>query len=326
MTEPSRTAFLTVGEALVDVVVPWQADDVAGRTDEPGPQEFVGGSPANVAIGLAALGHPSRLTAYLGKDPRGDRVRDHLARSGVRLTPGSDRAPRTPTATARLDPDGVADYDFDLAWDLAPQDLEGVGHLHTGSVAATLEPGGGQVVDLMARARFGATVSYDPNCRPGIMGRPEDVRGRIEECVGRSDVVKASLEDVEWLYPGAEPGDVLREWGRLGPCLVLLTRGPQGPVIHLPCFGSGTTFELPSRVVPVVDTVGAGDSFMAGLLSGLVDDGYLGSTQARERLFAATPEDLSPALRRAVATASWTVGRAGAAAPTRADLETASRD
>ncbi|MGO0577775.1 carbohydrate kinase family protein [Ornithinimicrobium panacihumi] len=322
MTEPSRPAFLTVGEALVDVVVPWH--DVAGRTDKPGPQEFVGGSPANVAIGLAALGHPSRLTAYLGKDPRGDRVRDHLARSGVRLTPGSDRAPRTPTATARLDPDGVADYDFDLAWDLAPQDLDGVGHLHTGSVAATLEPGGGQGVDLMARARFGATVSYDPNCRPGIMGRPEDIRGRIEECVGRSDVVKASLEDVEWLYPGAEPGDVLREWGRLGPCLVLLTRGPDGPLLHLP--RSGMWFELPSRTVPVVDTVGAGDSFMSGLLSGLADGDFLGSPAARERLFAATPEGLSPALDRAVATASWTVGRAGAAAPTRADLGAATQD
>lgn len=301
---------LTVGEALVDVVVP-----PAGGTTE-----HVGGSPANVAIGLAALGHPSRLTAYLGSDEPGQRVADHLARYGVHLTPGSTGAERTSTATARLDAEGVATYDFDLTWRIGAQDLDGIGHLHTGSIAATLEPGGTAVVALMGRARLegGATVSYDPNCRPTIMGEARDVRQRIEDCVGRADVVKASLEDIEWLYAGAPVDEVVREWGRLGPLLVVVTRGGDGPLIHLPT--TGETVELSAREVDVVDTVGAGDSFMAGLLSALLDAGLLGSVEARERLRVADRSQVLGAVDRAVATASWTVGRAGAAAPSRADL------
>ena len=309
MSRRPDPVVLTVGEALTDVVVSPDGERA----------EHVGGSPANLAVGLAALGHPSRLTAYLADDERGRRVRAHLEGYGVQLTPGSCAADRTSTATATVDTDGVAAYDFDLAWRLGEQDLGGVGHLHTGSIAATLEPGGSAVVDLMARARMeGATVSYDPNCRPTIMDRPEDTRQRIEECVGRSDVVKASLEDVEWLYADAPVLDVAREWGRLSPLLVVVTRGGAGPLVHLP--PSGETVELPARTVDVVDTVGAGDSFMAGLLSGLLDSGLLGGDEARERLRRASAQDLGPALHRAVSTASWTVGRAGAAAPTRADL------
>lgn len=307
----SGPAVLTVGEALVDVVVPHGGGSST---------EHVGGSPANVAVGLAALGHPSRLTAHLGTDPQGDRVAAHLARYGVHLTEGSRGAERTSTATARLDDEGVATYDFDLTWRVGPQDLDGVGHLHTGSVAATLEPGGTAVVELMARARTqaGATVSYDPNARPSIMGDPRDARQRIEECIGRSDVVKASLEDVDWLYAGAGVEAVVREWGRLGPLLVVVTRGGDGPLVHLPA--TGALLDLPARDVEVVDTVGAGDSFMAGLLSGLLDAGLLGSAQARDRLRVADQDAVLAAVDRAVATASWTVGRAGAAAPTRTDL------
>lgn len=300
-------AVLTVGEALVDVVVPHGGGE---------PVEHVGGSPANVAVGLAALGHPSRLTAYLGDDARGARIASHLDRYAVQLTPGSTSAPQTSTATARLDEAGVASYDFDLVWQVGEQDLTDIGHLHSGSLAATLEPGGTAVVELMARAHLeGLTVSYDPNCRPGIMGGPDDARQRVEECVGRSDVVKASLEDVEWLYPGAAVADVVREWGRLGPHLVVVTRGGDGPVVHLPRTGELT--ERAGRAVDVVDTVGAGDSFMAGLLSGLLDAGLLGrhGTPAGGDL-----AGVGPALDRALACASWTVQRAGAASPTRADL------
>ena len=305
-------SVLTVGEALVDVVVPPGAPTSEGV-------EHVGGSPANVAVGLAALGHRSLLTAHLADDSRGRRVRDHLEGYGVSLTPGSARAERTSTATAHLDHAGVATYDFDLDWQVGEQDLTDVGHVHTGSIAATLEPGGSAVVDLLARARRTATTSYDPNARPSIMGTPESTRQRVEECVGRADVVKASLEDVEWLYAEAPVVEVVRQWGRLAPGLVVVTRGGDGVLVHLP--RQDVTVELAPRAVPVVDTVGAGDSFMAGLLSGLLDSGLLGSPEARDRLLRADLAAVTPALERAVATASWTVGRAGAASPTRADLE-----
>ncbi|AXH97602.1 carbohydrate kinase family protein [Ornithinimicrobium avium] len=307
---PHQSAVLTLGEALVDVVVPHGGGE---RTSH------VGGSPANVAVGLASLDHDSRLTAYLGQDEEGRRVREHLLDADVVLTPGSDGAPRTSTATALLDEFGAATYSFDLLWDVAPQDLHGVGHLHTGSIGAILEPGASTVLSTMSRARRTATVSYDPNCRPSIMGDPHAVRSRIEECIGRSDVVKASAEDVEWLY-GSDVGmdEVAALWGRLSPSLVVVTRGGDGAVVHVA--GPDVTVELEPVTVAVVDTVGAGDSFMAGLLSGLLDAGVLGSAEARERLRHADLDDLAPALRRAVACASWTVARAGAAAPTRADL------
>ena len=309
LIEAHHTTVLTVGEALLDVVVPHGGG---------APTSHVGGSPANVAVGLAALDHDSRLTAYLGGDEDGDRIREHLLDADVVLTPGSDAAPRTSRATAHLDADGVATYDFELAWQVGPQDLHGIGHVHTGSVAATLEPGASAVLELLSTARATATVSYDPNCRPTIMGTPHDVRSRIEECIGRSDVVKASLEDVVWLYDDAPVVEVVELWGRLGPELVVVTRGGEGAVVHLP--RRNLTVELDSVAVEVVDTVGAGDSFMAGLLSGLLDAGLLGSPEARERLRRADLEEVSDALRRAVACASWTVARAGAAAPTRADL------
>lgn len=305
-------AVLTVGEALIDIVVPHGDGERS---------EHVGGSPANVAIGVAALGHESRLTAYLGEDEHGDRVREHVERYGVTLTEGSTGATRTSTATAHLDADAVATYDFDLSWEVGPQDLTGTGHVHTGSIAATVEPGGSAVVELIERARSQATVSYDPNARPSIMGSPEDARGRIEECIGRSDVVKASLEDVEWLYGGGEEADVVEivhRWGQLGPHLVVVTRGGEGAVVHLS--RDDTTLELPSLTVQVIDTVGAGDSFMSGLVSGLLDAQLLGSPEARQRLARAELEDIAPALERAVACAGWTVARAGAAAPTRRDL------
>lgn len=307
---PHQSAVLTVGEALVDVVVPHGGGDSAS---------YVGGSPANVAVGLASLDHDSRLTAYLGHDEHGRRVQEHLLDADVVLTPGSTDAPRTSTATAHLGADGGATYTFDLLWQVGRQDLDGIGHLHSGSIAATLEPGASTVLATMSRARSGATVSYDPNCRPTIMGDPHAVRARIEECIGRSDVVKASAEDVEWLYgPDVGTDEIAALWGRLSPALVVVTRGAEGAVAHLA--GRDVTVELEPVRVDVVDTVGAGDSFMAGLLSGLLDAGLLGSPEARERLHRADLDDVEDALRRAVSCASWTVSRAGAAAPTRADL------
>ncbi|GAA1153651.1 carbohydrate kinase family protein [Ornithinicoccus hortensis] len=302
---------VVIGEALIDVVEP---------TDGPA-REHVGGSPANVAVGLATLGHGTRLAAHIGRDDRGRRIVDHLQEHGVGLVDGSDRAVRTSTATARLDPQGGAGgatYVFDLTWEAPEVDLTGAGHLHAGSLGATVEPGGSAVLELMSRARDSVTVSYDPNLRPTLMGEPHEVRGRIEECIGRSDVVKASEEDIEWLYVGAPLAEVAHLWGLLGPSVVVVTRGGDGALVHLT--STDTDHQQAGRRVEVVDTVGAGDSFMTGLLSGLLDADLLGGTQARERLRAASLEDVLPAVERAVDCASYTVERAGAAAPTRSEL------
>lgn len=299
---------LAVGEALIDIVKP-----ASGETSE-----HVGGSPANVAMGVAALGHPTSLATHIGRDKRGRRIADHLAERDVALTPGSQQAEHTSTATATLDDEGGATYDFDLAWEMADTDLGGVGHVHTGSIAATLQPGASTVFDLICAARAGATVSYDPNARPTIMGSAHEARSTIEERIGRCDVVKASVEDVEWLYPGASPADVARLWSKLGPALVILTDGGQGTLVQHTARPEQSLVE--ARAVTVVDTVGAGDSFMAGLISGLLDAELLGSAGARDRLATAPEHVITTAVERAVATSAFTVTKAGAAAPTRADL------
>ena len=217
MAASAEVGTLVVGEALIDVVVS------ASETTE-----HVGGSPANVASGLATLDHPVALLTHVATDDRGRRITEQLSGAGVRLSPGSDTADHTPTATARLDATGAATYEFDLDWAIPPVDLTGVTHLHTGSIAGTLEPGASQVLELAQAAREHATISYDPNLRPSIMGNPHDVRSRVEELVGLADVVKVSDEDLDWLYAGTPISQVAHLWGQLGPSVIVVTRGPGG--------------------------------------------------------------------------------------------------
>jgi len=308
MAQHTNATVVSIGEALIDIVQPQTGEAT----------EHVGGSPANVAVGLAALGHPTLLATNLGDDERGQRITDYLAERQVELTPGSRNAAHTSTAKATLDADGAATYDFDLAWDIPVPDLSAVGHVHTGSIAATLQPGASAVFEAMASARASGTVSYDPNARPTIMGESHEARSLIEECIGRSDVVKASAEDIEWLYQGASVEDVARLWGRLGPPLVVITDGGDGALVYQN--STDTLVRVAAPKVEVVDTVGAGDSFMAGLISGLLDAQLLGSAQARQRLDQASAWALSAAVDRALSTAAYTVARAGAASPTRADI------
>jgi len=259
---------LVVGEALVDVVI--RPD---GSSDA-----HPGGSPANVAVGLGRLGHDVTLLTALGDDDHGRLLRDHLSASRVEVLAAP--LPRTGVAQARLDAAGVATYDFDIAWDtreLAPPGEPS--WLHMGSLGTALEPGATQVRALLDRYDGRATVSYDPNCRPGLS---ED-RASVEELVRRADVVKASEEDVTWLHPGRDPRDVAREWGAAGPALVVVTLGTDGALAVL---GDELLEVGPAPGGPVVDTVGAGDAFTAGLVSALLgtDLGVLDTPAARVAL------------------------------------------
>lgn len=305
----SQAAVLCLGEALVDVVI--REGEVTG--------EHVGGSPLNVACVLSRLGHDATIGAWWGKDERGAAIEQHAADHAVPVQPGSDGAEQTSVAYAHLDEEGRATYDFDLTWalpDLA--DVNRYAHLHTGSIAATLEPGGSQVVDAVKAVRRTGTISYDPNVRPALMESPQQVIERVEELVAMADVVKASDEDVEWLYPGVPVEDIMRKWAALGPALVVLTRGPWGAYAVLR--GNRDMLHVDQMTVKLADTVGAGDSFMGGLLSGLLDAGLLGSREAADRLAEAGWNEVQPALHRAVITSGLTVSRAGAHAPTRDEV------
>ncbi|MDN5789808.1 MAG: PfkB family carbohydrate kinase [Micrococcales bacterium] len=303
---------LVVGESLIDAVT--RANGTRS--------EHVGGSPANVAFGLAALDHEVDLATWIGADEHGERIEAVCRSRGIALTAGSRGATRTSVAHARLDPSGTATYGFDLDWRIGPvTGLEDYGHVHTGSIASVLLPGADMVRETLRQARERATVSYDPNARPTLMGSASATRAAIEESIALSDVVKASDEDIAWLCPGEPLDQVMRTWAARGPALVVVTRGGDGALVHMSRSGDEAT--LPARSVTVIDTVGAGDSFMAGLLSGLLDAGLLGGAQARHRLAAASLDDVTPAVLRALATGALTVARPGAHAPHRVDLEAA---
>ena len=305
----STAPVVVVGELLVDIV----------HTPDGATAEHVGGSPANVALGLARLGHDTWLATLVGTDDRGVRCTEHVEAGGVRLVPGSTSpAHPTSTAVATLDDSGAASYVFDLHWNLPPVRLpEGTSHVHTGSIATTLQPGEAEVTDALRRARASATTSYDPNVRPSIMGDADTVRARVEELVALADVVKCSEDDISWLYAGQAASEVMARWAGLGAALVVVTLGSEGVTWRA---ATGEETSEAARSLDVVDTVGAGDSFMAGLVSGLLDDGLLGGAGARERLHAAGLAEVAPAIGRALATSGLTVRRAGAYAPTREEI------
>lgn len=306
---------LAVGEALVDEV----------HRPDGSTAEHPGGSIANVALTLGRLGRDVRLATWLGRDERGDAVRAWLAESGVTLADGSDEADRTSVAVATLDEGGSATYEFDLTWQVPEQARAGADTLavHTGSIAAVLEPGGSQVRDLIEAARATSTITYDPNARPVIMGSADVARERIETLVALADVVKVSDEDLGWLYPGQDPVEAARAWrgagdngaAARGPALVVVTQGGDGAV----ALTAAGDVEVKAPSARVVDTVGAGDSFMGALIDGLWGQDLLGA-ERRDALHAVTPDAVTTLLEQCVAVAAITVSRAGANPPRRAEL------
>lgn len=302
-----------IGEGLVDVV-----------QRSSGIEAHVGGSPLNVAVGLARLDHPVQFIGRYGRDAYGESVAAHLKASSVMLPQAPDGLP-TSVATALVDDDGAATYTFDLAWELPglaerlPFMLQGTTLLHTGSIATMLAPGAADVLAAVEHSHPSATISFDPNCRPSIITDADYARRQAEKFVTLSDIVKASDEDLAWLYPGVDVLDSARRWlslgGAGGPAMVVVTRGATGPW-GITAAGEA---EFAAPRVEVADTVGAGDSFMAALLSGVVDRGLAGA-QNRADLRALPAEDLTALLAHAARAAAVTVSRAGANPPTRAEL------
>jgi fructokinase len=304
--------FVVVGEALVDLV-----GQRGGRTFVAHP----GGSPANVALGLARLGVPVTLLTRLGRDAFGEMISAHLKTSGVRVDPGPDDGFATSLAIASLAA-GIASYDFRIDWDLtnlAPLPVE-ARCLHTGSLATVLPPGSHRVADLMEREheRGRVTVSYDPNVRPALLGDAARARPGIERLVALCDVVKVSNEDLRWLYPDRTDEDVARGWLAAGPALVVVTRGDAE--VYAVC--AGLELRRPAAAIDLVDTVGAGDSFTSGLLDGLHRADLIGGAR-RVALAAIDESTLASVVDSAALVAAITCSRPGADPPTRGEVDAA---
>jgi len=307
---PTREAprALVIGEALIDIVE--RDGKVTG--------EHVGGSPLNVAVGLARLGRAVDFLTHIGDDQRGRRIVDYAKSAGVQLVSGSVSAERTPTALATLDENGSAQYIFDIDWQLAgTPEVAPPLVAHAGSIATVLEPGCRATAALLDTYHPSATVTFDPNVRPALID--DDIaRRRIDRLIERCDVVKASEEDLRWIDPNRPPEHVARTWLGLGPSIVAVTMGDRGAF----ALCAAGVVRVPAYEVNVVDTVGAGDAFMTGLIDGLWSLDLLGAERRRD-LAGISAELLTGVVRTAALSSALTVSRAGADQPDRATRDAA---
>ncbi|HWH26320.1 MAG TPA: carbohydrate kinase [Pseudolysinimonas sp.] len=306
MSSPGPVRALVVGESLVDIV-----RDDGGEVTHPG------GSPLNVAVGLARLGIPTLLHTSFGADSHGSLIAQRLEDSAVALTPESVNTEPTSIAEATIGVDGAASYRFAVEWDPADIVIDPPPSIvHTGSISALLEPGAAVVERIVRDLREVSTVSYDPNVRPQLMGSPDFARRRVESHVANADVVKASDEDLAWLYPDRSPDEVLARWLASGPALVVVTRGEDGA----DAIAASGRVHVDAPTTNVADTIGAGDSFTAGLLAVLADRNLLGGDR-QGALRAIASSTVVEVVTFAARCAAFTVSREGANPPTRAELE-----
>lgn len=305
-----------IGEALVDVV------------QRPGAESHAhpGGSPMNVAVGVARLGHDAQFVGRYGADEHGTMIDAHLRASGVHLPVPADQK-KTSVAQATIGADGAATYEFDIDWSLdevaatLAELAKSSDAIHVGSIGAMLEPGATTVLETVKAAAPTALICYDPNCRPSIVPDATAARERAESIVCHADVIKASDEDLLWLYPHRTIEESARAWIELGASLVVVTRGELGPwAITQKTSPAGIA--MPAYRVEVADTVGAGDSLMAALITALLDRDIKGKG-SRAQLELMSLEELKDILAFCATAAGITVSREGANPPSRDELNAA---
>lgn len=323
--------ILVGGEALVDLIPfklpgPYnrQSDivDLTAQCSEP----VLGGSPFNTAMGIGRLGVACGFAGRISRDGFGDAMVDRLRSShvGLGFLLRDDRPSPLAFVTRGTEQMG-ARYAFYLGSTAHDGDApfpeqwpEPVTHVHIGSFSATEGAFGAGALAMLQRAGGHATVSYDPNIRPLVVGPPAVTVPLVEDRVRLATVVKASDEDMTWLYPNTDPHVAAARWATLGPRLVVLTRGSSGAAGYFD--GQHTQHVTPP--ITVVDTVGAGDSFMAALLATMSEAGALGRPAlTRTEPYAA--RDVAGWLSFAAAAAAITCTRKGANPPTREEMRQA---
>ena len=285
-----------------------------------------GGGPYNVAVGLARLGQRVSLMARLSDTAFGRLLRSHAQTEGIDLAAAPHAAQPTTLAVVGLDGTAQASYDFyvegtaDWQWTAGETALAPASSavLHFGSIASWTPPGDARILDLAraARSRGDMLVSYDPNVRPGLLCDHDQGVVAVEGAIRLAHLVKASADDVAWLYPGRSLDDVAKRWLRLGAAAVVITRSSSGADAYTP---GGLALHRPARDVIVVDTVGAGDSFTAGLIASLIRRDLYSSA----RLARCPADQLAGALDDAILVASINCQRRGNDPPTLADLAAA---
>ena len=303
--------IVVAGEALVDLV------------DEGGLLRAVpGGGPFNTAIALGRLGVPVAYLGTLSRDDYGGVLAELLADASVDLS--LVRATDAPTPVAVVNKhagDGGNTYTFYLAGtalaDFPQASLPAIPNhavaLHVGTLALAVDPPATTYRLLVEREADRRTIVFDPNIRPAVFGDAEAYRRRFEELCRLSTVVKMSRDDAAWIYPGYEPTEVIERVLGFGPRMIAVTLGAEGAMAASTV---GRT-QLSADHVDVVDTVGSGDSFGAGLIASLNEQDALALDSTR-------PLDdavLEKAVSLAISVAALTSTRTGAAAPSRGEVD-----
>ncbi|MDJ1136961.1 carbohydrate kinase family protein [Streptomyces iconiensis] len=309
----SDRSLAVLGECVADTFV------TETRTSALSLDTHAGGGPANTAVALARLGTPTRFLGRLSHDVFGRLFRGHLAQSGVDLTRAVAAAEPSTLAVASLDDEGRADYSFHAAgtadWQWTEAELkaataEPMACLHTGSLALVQQPGAAAVERLLDEVSPRTTISLDPNVRP-LLVDPAVYREALPRWCAATDVLRLSDDDLAHLRPGASPEEAADIFHGDGARLVVVTLGGDGVFASL----DGLRMSVDAPRTRVVDTVGAGDSFMAGFLHALHAAGALGG-----RLDGLTPEQVTHALAFGTRVAAAVVSVRGANPPWAADL------
>lgn len=308
--------ILCCGEALIDML---PRETLAG---EQAFAPYVGGAVFNTAIALGRLGTGVGFFSGLSTDLFGRKLSEALERSNVDVSRVRFSPRPTTLAFVHLT-DGQAAYTFydenSAGRMLAEADLPAldasVQALHFSCISLVAEPCGSTYEALMHREEGARVIMLDPNIRPGFIPDRERHLARMRRMIARADIVKLSDEDLDWFGETGTGDEIARRWLARGPSLVVLTRGRRGAVAYT----RELRVEMPAPQVTVADTVGAGDTFSAGLLTALSERGSL-SRPALESLDETT---MGQVLRFASACAAVTVSRPGANPPWRRELEAA---
>jgi len=307
--------IVVAGEALLDVFVGAETPDGVALDAR------VGGSPFNVAVGLARLAQPVALLAAIGRGPLGERLVRALAAEGVDLRCVQRVTAPTTLGLAALDAAGVPEYSFygasgadrqltTAALDSLPATTRAI---HVGSYATVVEPIATTLATLIEREWSRCLISYDPNVRLNVEPDITHWRARVAWLVERAHLVKVSEEDLALLYPGKATDDIAQLWRNAGAAVVVVTRGAHGASAWC---ASGRVDAEPVPVT-VIDTVGAGDTLQAALLAWLAEHERLSIPALR----ALDLESLRAALHFATHAAAITCSRRGADLPRRAEIE-----
>ena len=308
--------ILCCGEALIDMLPGTTADGRPAFVPCPGGASF------NTAIALGRLGAPAGILAGLSTDLFGPMLEAALTASGVE-TGLAVRSTRPTTLAFVTLSDGQARYTFHdentagrlLSSTDLPALPASVGALVLGGISLAVEPCAAAFEALATGAAGDRVIVLDPNIRPNLAADAGLYRARLERMIALADIVKVSDEDLDWILPGDGPSaDKARALLQRGPRLVLVTEGARGATAH----DAAGAVSCPARPVAVIDTVGAGDTFNAGVLTALQSGGLL----SRRALATGLPrEKIAAALALGVRASAATIARAGADPPWASELE-----